>query len=119
MAQDKSALHDLLEVLRTAEGGQFVNRLLAGALQALIELEATAAIGAAPHERTPTRTTQRNGSRPKTLTTAAGDVTVAIPKTRTGSLFPSLLEPRADRPGAARGDLRGLRTCTACPPRGR
>ena len=86
MAQDQSALHDLLEVLRTAEGGQFVNRLLAGALQALIELEATAAIGAAPHERTPTR--------PKTITTAAGDVTVAIPKTRTGSFFPSLLEPR-------------------------
>src|SRR5512144_702426 len=94
MAQDQSALHDLLEVLRTAEGGQFVNRLLTGALQALIELEATAAIGAAPHERTPTRTTQRNGSRPKTITTAAGDVTVAIPKTRTGSFFPSLLEPR-------------------------
>ena len=94
MAQDQSALQDLLEVLRTAEGGQFVNRLLTGALQALVELEATAAIGAAPHERTPTRTTQRNGSRPKTLTTAAGDVTVAIPKTRTGSFFPSLLEPR-------------------------
>src|SRR5512143_2811832 len=94
MAQDQSALHDLLEVLRTAEGGQFVNRLLTGALQALIELEATAAIGAAPHERTPTRTTQRNGSRPNTITTAAGDVTVAIPKTRTGSFFPSLLEPR-------------------------
>lgn len=94
MAQDRSALQDLLEVLRTADGGQFVNRLLTGALQALIELEATAAIGAGPHERTPTRTTQRNGSRPKTLTTAAGDVTVAIPKTRTGSLVPSLLEPR-------------------------
>lgn len=31
MAQDQSALHDLLEVLRTAEDGQFVNRLLAGA----------------------------------------------------------------------------------------
>src|SRR5512147_18960 len=94
MAQDRSALQDLFEVLRTADGGQFVNRLLTGALQALIELEATAAIGAGPHERTPTRTTQRNGSRPKTLTTAAGDVTVAIPKTGTGSLVPSLLEPR-------------------------
>lgn len=94
MAQDQSALHDLLEVLRTADGGQFVNRLLTGALQALIELEATAAIGAGPHERTPTRTTQRNGSRPKSLTTAAGDVTVTIPKTRTGSFFSSLLEPR-------------------------
>ncbi len=28
------------------------------------------------------------------MTTTAGDITVAIPKTRTGSFFPSLLEPR-------------------------
>ena len=94
MAEDQSALSDLLEVLRTADSGQFVNRLLAGALQALIELEATGVVGAGRHERTATRTTYRNGSRPKTLTTAAGDVTVSIPKTRTGSFFPSLLEPR-------------------------
>jgi transposase-like protein len=32
-------------------------------LQALIEAEAPAAIGAAPHERTDTRTNQRNGHR--------------------------------------------------------
>lgn len=62
MAQDESALSDLLEVLRTADGGQLINRLLAGALQALIECEATAVIGAAPHKRTASRTTQRNGS---------------------------------------------------------
>src|SRR5512135_3616866 len=94
MAGDQSALSDLLETLRTADCGQFVNRLLTGALQALIELEAIRVVGAGRHERTATRTTCRNGSRPKTLTTAAGDVTVSIPKTRTGSFFPSLLEPR-------------------------
>src|SRR5512147_2652524 len=94
MAQDRSALQDLLEVLRTAEGGQFVNRLLTGALQALIELEATAADrrAAARADADPHHPAQRVA--PKTLTTAAGDVTVAIPKTRTGSFFPSLLEPR-------------------------
>jgi putative transposase len=46
------------------------------------------------HERSDTRTTQRNGHRPKTVTTASGDVKIKIPKTRTGSFFPSLLEPR-------------------------
>src|SRR5512147_3305787 len=94
MAQDRSALQDLLEVLRTAEGGQFVNRLLTGALQALIELEATAADrrAAARADADPHHPAQRVA--PKTLTTAAGDVTVAIPKTGTGSLVPSLLEPR-------------------------
>lgn len=109
MAQDQSALHDLLEVLRTAEDGQFVNRLLAGALQALIELEATAAIGAAPDERTWTRTTRRNGSRPKTLTTAAGDVTVAIQDPDRVVLPLAARAAPTHRPGAARGDLRGVR----------
>ena len=63
-------------------------------LQAVIDAEATAHIGAGPDERTAARTTQRNGSRDETVTTAAGDVTVKIPKGRTGSFFPALLAPR-------------------------
>src|SRR3954462_7873472 len=60
--------------------------------QALIEAELTAVIGAGPHERTEARTGQRNGSRPRTLTTTAGDLELRIPKLSTGSFFPSLLE---------------------------
>jgi putative transposase len=63
-------------------------------LQALIDAELTATIGAAPHERTGTRTNQRNGSRARLLSTKAGDVDLAIPKLRTGSFFPSVLERR-------------------------
>ena len=63
-------------------------------LQALIEAEATAVIGAEPHERTETRTNQRNGHRPRLLSTKAGDVELAIPKLRRGSFFPSVLERR-------------------------
>ena len=46
------------------------------------------------HERTLSRTTQRNGSRPRLLTTKAGDVELKIPKLRKGSFFPSVLERR-------------------------
>jgi hypothetical protein len=60
--------------------------------QALIEL--TEAIGAAPHDRSAERTAQRNGHRARTLTTPAGDLELRIPKLRTGSFFPSLLERR-------------------------
>jgi putative transposase len=60
--------------------------------QALIEAELTAVIGAAPHERTESRTAQRNGSRPRILTTTAGDLELRIPRLRAGSFFPSLLE---------------------------
>ncbi len=63
-------------------------------LQALVDAEATARIGAGPHERSDTRITQRNGTRDKVVSTSSGDLTVKIAKTRTGSFFPSLLELR-------------------------
>src|SRR3712207_5992785 len=47
-----------------------------------------------PHERTESRTAQRNGSRPRTLTTTAGDLELRIPKLHAGSFFPCLLERR-------------------------
>ncbi|WP_415806894.1 transposase, partial [Mycobacterium avium] len=37
---------------------------------------------------------QRNGSRPRTLSTIAGDLELRIPKLRSGSFFPALLERR-------------------------
>ena len=94
MALDQSALLELAEMVQRADGGDLMRKLLETMLQSLVDAQATAFIGAEPHERTDARTTQRNGSRPKTVTTASGDVTVKIPKTRTGSFFPSLLEPR-------------------------
>jgi len=42
----------LTEALRTADGGELMRRLLHRMLQAVIDAEATAQIGAAPQERT-------------------------------------------------------------------
>jgi len=94
MALDQSALIELLEMMRSADENDLMRRLLGTMLQALVDAEATAFIGAEPHERIETRRTQRNGTRDKTVTTAAGDLTVAIPKVRSGSFFPALLAPR-------------------------
>ena len=68
--------------------------LVQQALQELIDAELAEAIGAKPHERTETRTNQRNGDRSRVLSTPAGDVELRIPKVREGAFFPSLLEPR-------------------------
>ena len=46
-------------------------------LHALIDLEATEKIGAGRYERTDTRTTHRNGSRSRLLSTKAGDIELA------------------------------------------
>ena len=68
--------------------------LVQKALQELIDAELTEAIGAGPHERTETRTNQRNGGRSRLLSTPAGDAELRIPKVREGAFFPSLIEPR-------------------------
>jgi len=68
--------------------------LLERSLQELIDAELTGVVGAERYERTDTRTNQRNGGRPRMLSTPAGDVELQIPKVRVGSFFPSLLEPR-------------------------
>ncbi len=42
----------------------------------------------------PERRGHRNGSRDRLLATPAGDIQLRLPRFRTGSFFPSLLEPR-------------------------
>jgi putative transposase len=94
MALSQSALSGLLDAVRAGDGTDVLRDAMALVLQELIELEATAAIGAARYERTEERTTHRNGSRTRLLSTKAGDVELHVPKFREGSFLPSLLEPR-------------------------
>jgi putative transposase len=94
MALDQSALLEVLEALKAADVDDRIRSAATTIYQALIEAELTAVIGAGPHERSELRTAQRNGSRPRTLTTTAGDLELRIPKLRAGSFFPSLLERR-------------------------
>lgn len=94
MALNQSALLELLKELELTDTTERIRLLTQRALQELINAEATAVIGAAPYERASDRTTQRHGTRPRTLTTTAGDLELKIPKLREGSFFPSLLERR-------------------------
>ena len=94
MALSQSDLLRLIESLRSSDGLELVRSVAERMLQELIEAEATAAIGAGWNEHTDTRVALRNGHRDKTLTTQAGDLDLAIPKLRSGSFFPALLERR-------------------------
>ena len=92
MALPQSALSELLETIRAGGSIDVMREAMALVLQELIELEASQAIGAARYERNDERTTHRNGSRSRLLSTKAGDVALRIPKLRSGSFLPSLLE---------------------------
>src|SRR5213080_2200713 len=94
MTLDQSALLEVMEALKAADVGDRVRQAAETIYQALIEAELTSVIGAAPHERSDARLAQRNGHRQRTLSTTAGGLELRIPKLRTGSFFPSLLERR-------------------------
>ena len=94
MALSQSALSELLDAFRTGDGVDMIRESVRTVLQELVEFEAIGVVGAERYERTEDRVTQRNGSRPKLLSTKAGDVELRIPKLCKGSYFPSILEPR-------------------------
>jgi putative transposase len=91
VAEDRIALLELVEKYADAdlfrELGQY-------ALQRLMEMEAEQIVGAGHHERTEERTTHRNGYRDRRLETRMGTMNLKIPKLRSGTYFPSFLEPR-------------------------
>jgi putative transposase len=90
----ESDLSELLAALKSGEFDERIRTSLEWVFQQLIEAEANVTIGAGRYERSEGRTTQRNGLRPRLLSTPAGDLELGIPKLREGSFFPSLLERR-------------------------
>jgi putative transposase len=79
----------LLDTLRAGGDVDLIRTSVELALQALIEAEATAVIGAAQHELSEARPNYRNGYRPRLLTTKTSDIELKIPKLRWESFFPS------------------------------
>jgi putative transposase len=94
MALSQSVVSELLDAFRAGEGVDLIRESVRIVMQELIEAEAAEQVGASRYERTDTRITDRNGTRPRLLATQAGDVQLRIPKLRKGSFFPAILEPR-------------------------
>ena len=94
MALDQSVLLDLLEALKAADVDDRIRSAATTIYQALIETELTAVIGAAPHERTESRTAQRNGSRPGCSRPQPGIWSCASPSCATRSSSSARRESR-------------------------
>jgi putative transposase len=63
-------------------------------LRTLMESEVSEQIGAQLHQQESDRTAHRNGYRIRKLETQLGSLDVRIPRLRSGTYFPSFLEPR-------------------------
>jgi transposase-like protein len=74
----------------------FLRGVVQGALQAILEAELTAHLGAAPYERGPQRPGHRNGSKPRMLHTRVGALALRVPQDRAGT-FATELFARSQR----------------------
>jgi putative transposase len=85
----------LVDKLLASEHADVLRESIAWLVAELMDAEVATLVGAELGERAPDRrTTQRNGYRPRTWDTRVGQLELAIPKLRSGSYFPSFLEPR-------------------------
>jgi putative transposase len=88
---------ELLEDLRKAGSEGDVDFLREGIkvlAEAVMEMEVTRKTGAGLYERSDGRHNYRNGYRERWWDTRVGTVNLNIPRLRSGTYFPSLLEPR-------------------------
>ena len=68
-------------------------RLFAGTLEHMLEAELTAQLGYQPYAASGRNSgNSRNGKRPRSLRTSAGDMTIQVPRDRTSQFQPVLLE---------------------------
>ena len=96
MAEDRRmTASQVVDKLMASEHADVLRESVAWVLAEFMGAEVSTQIGAELGERAPgERTSQRNGYRPRNWSTRAGEVELAIPRLRTGSYFPSFLEPR-------------------------
>src|SRR6478735_1609943 len=93
--QRMTTAREAVEELMRSEHVDVLREGLALIVRELMEAEVAAQVGAELGERAPdARSAQRNGYRQRGWDTRVGEIELAIPKLRSGSYFPSFLQPR-------------------------
>src|SRR5215203_811806 len=85
MAKDHRRLAEEVAQGILLDDPTFLKEIVQRVLQELLEAEMTEHIGAAPYERSATRTGQRNGYKPRALRTRVGPLNLLVPQDRDGT----------------------------------
>ena len=94
MTEPIVALEEYLRNVGLEVDGDFLRRGIALLTRMLMEMEVSQQIGAERYQRAEERQAYRNGYRERPWETRVGEIPLRIPKLRSGSYFPSFLEPR-------------------------
>jgi putative transposase len=95
MAEDRRmTAAQVVDKMMGSEHADVVRESVAWVVAELMEAEVAAQIAAGHGEVSSERVTHRNGYRPRPWQTRAGEIELTMPKLRSGSYFPSFLEPR-------------------------
>jgi putative transposase len=85
---------EVVSQVRDGRLEDFVREAVELVARELMEAEVSGQVGAGLGEVSESRVTYRNGYRPRPWETRVGEIELMIPRTRSGSYFPSFLEPR-------------------------
>src|SRR5215218_7505513 len=90
MAKDHRKVSEQLTQEILLEDPNFLRQIVERVLQEMLEAEMTEHIGAAPYERSATRSGHRNGYKPRTLRTRVGTLNLLVPQDREGTFSTKL-----------------------------
>jgi putative transposase len=90
----RMSVQELLGKVLADEHADVLRHAVVWLAEQLMEAEVSQVAGAGYGERSGERVARRNGYRERAWDTRVGSIELAIPKLRSGSYFPSFLEPR-------------------------
>ncbi len=90
----RMSVGELVGKVLADENADVLRQAVCWLAEQLMEAEVAERAGAGYGERSPERTARRNGYRERGWDTRVGSIELAIPRLRSGSYFPSFLEPR-------------------------
>lgn len=90
----RMSVQELLGKVLADEHADVLRQAVVWLAQELMEAEVSQTAGAGYGERSAERVARRNGYRQRPWDTRVGSIELAIPRLRSGSYFPSFLEPR-------------------------
>jgi putative transposase len=90
----RMSVQELLGKVLADEHADVLRQAVVWLAQQLMEAEVSQRAGAGYGERSGDRVARRNGYRERAWDTRVGSIELAIPRLRSGSYFPSFLEPR-------------------------